>query len=51
MKHTVTLTITSLLSMLLTTFHHSDEIVRGWSRKGSTTSFRWGLLLVWLYGT
>jgi hypothetical protein len=51
MKHQVTLTITSLLSILLFSFHWTDEVVRGIER-GGVESF-WGLLIlaVWLFGT
>jgi hypothetical protein len=39
MKHSVMLTIASLLSILLLTFHLSDDIIRaGWKREGSQTS-------------
>jgi hypothetical protein len=34
MKHTVALTITSLLTLLFTTFHLADDIVRGFSPGG-----------------
>ncbi len=34
MKHTVTLTITSLLSILFFTFHLADDIVRGMEKGG-----------------
>ena len=37
MKHSVMLTITSLLSVLLFTFHLTDDIVRGGNREGSKT--------------
>ena len=37
MKHNVMLTITSLLSVLLFTFHLTDDIVRGGNREGSQT--------------
>lgn len=51
MKLNATLTVTSLLSILLFTFHLSDDIVRGFEPGG----FRHisGILtaVVWLYGT
>ncbi|MDX6444365.1 MAG: hypothetical protein QOH71_1439 [Blastocatellia bacterium] len=52
MKHNVTLTITSLLSILFLTFHLADDIVRGFE-KGGLTNLVGGVLIsvVWLYGT
>jgi hypothetical protein len=38
MKHTSTLTITSLLSILFTTFHLTHDIVRGMSPGGLSKS-------------
>jgi hypothetical protein len=51
MKHTVTLTITSLLSMLLFGLHWADEVARG--LEPGTVSALGGILIlvVWLYGT
>ena len=51
MKRQVTLTITSLLSILLFSFHWSDEISRG--MEPGTVSAVGGLLIlaVWLCGT
>jgi len=37
MKNSVMLTITSLLSILLFTFHLTDDIVRGVEKGGSQT--------------
>ena len=37
MKHTGTLTITSLLSILFTAFHLTDDIVRGMEPGGVST--------------
>ena len=49
MKHTATLTVTSLLSILLTTFHLTDDYVRGIS-KGDLTGFPVLVVLaVWAY--
>jgi hypothetical protein len=51
MKHNVTLTITSLFSILLATFHLTDDIVRGFEPGGFkhiSTLLTFG---VWLYGT
>lgn len=51
MKHRVTLTITSLLSILLFSFHWADEVARG--LEPGTVSAVWGLLIlaVWLSAT
>ena len=50
MKHRVTLTITSLLSILLFSLHWADEISRG-LEKGTMSSFGGLLILaVWLCG-
>jgi len=50
MKHRVTLTITSLLSILLFSLHWADEISRGLER-GTMSSFGGLLILaVWLCG-
>jgi hypothetical protein len=51
MKQSVTLTITSLLSILLTTFHLSDDIVRGFEPGGFKHISGILMLVVWLYGT
>ena len=51
MKHNVTLTITSLLSILLMTFHLSDDIVRGFEPGGVRNTIGVLLLVIWLYGT
>lgn len=51
MKHTVTLTITSLLSVLFTTFHLTDDIVRGMSPGGLSNLPVVLVLAVWLYAT
>jgi hypothetical protein len=51
MKHKVTLTITSLLSILFMAFHLTDDIVRG-IEPGTLSNFTGVLILVvWLYGT
>ena len=52
MKHNLELTIASLLSILLMTFHLADDIVRGMAT--ATLSTLLGvvpILVVWLYGT
>jgi hypothetical protein len=45
------LTIASLLSILLVTFHFSDEIARGMERGGFNMLVGVLIMLVWLYGT
>ena len=46
------LAVTSLIAMLLTTFHHSDDVVRGMAPAGLTGNLVPVIfLLVWLYGT
>jgi len=50
LKHDVTLTITSLLSVLLFTFHLTDDIVRGIEPGGLNNLFGGSLIMVvWLY--
>ncbi|HSE38285.1 MAG TPA: hypothetical protein VLG74_13360 [Blastocatellia bacterium] len=51
MKRSVLLTITSLLSILLMTFHLSDEVVRGFEPGGVNNVTGALILVVWLYGT
>ena len=51
MKHSVMLTITSLLSILFMTFHLSDDIVRGFEPGGVKNITGVLMLVVWLYGT
>ena len=51
MKHTSTLTIFSLLTMLLFTFHLTDDIVRGFEPGGFRQISGMLTLVVWLYGT
>ena len=52
MNRNVMLTITSLLLLLLLTFHISDDIVRGWE-PGGVSNLVWTVLIsvVWLYAT
>ena len=51
MKTNVMLTITSLLSVLLFTFHLTDDIVRGWEPGGLSNLIGGSLIMVvWLYG-
>jgi len=51
MKNNVMLTIASLLTILLMTFHLTDDILRqgGMSQRGFLSSVL--ILVVWLYGT
>jgi hypothetical protein len=45
------LTIASLLSILLNTFHLADDIIRGMEKGGVSTLVAVPILVVWLYGT
>lgn len=51
MKHNVLLTIASLLSILFSTFHLSDDIIRGMEKGGLSNLVAVPMLVVWLYGT
>jgi hypothetical protein len=51
MKPNVLLTIASLLSILLLTFHLSDDIIRGMEKGGLSNLIAVPILVVWLYGT
>lgn len=51
MKHNLLLTIASLLSIILFTFHWADDIVRGMSPGGVINLVGVLILVVWLYGT
>lgn len=51
MKHQATLSIMSLLSILLFTFHWADDIVRGIATGGVSGLGGVLILVVWLYGT
>lgn len=50
MKQNLLLTITSLLSVLFTTFHLTDDIVRGFEKGGVSNLIAVPILVVWLYG-
>ena len=50
MKHTRLLTIMSLLSVLLFTFHLADDIVRGFEKGGVSNLTAIPIFVVWLYG-
>jgi hypothetical protein len=49
MKHRLTLTITSLLSILFTSFHFADDIVRGFEPGKVSNYGGVVILVVWLY--
>ena len=51
MKHNVMLTISSLVSILFMTFHHTDDIARGMAPGGVINLVVVLILVVWLYGT
>jgi hypothetical protein len=51
MKQSVLLTITSLISILLATFHLADDIVRGFEPGGFRNVSGMIMFVVWLYGT
>jgi len=51
MKDNVMLTIMSLLSILLGTFHLADDIARGMSPGGLLNLIAVVIFVVWLYGT
>lgn len=51
MKNNVMLTITSLLSILLLTFHLADDIVRGFEKGGVSNLIAVPIVVVWLIGT
>ena len=51
MKYNVMLTIASLLSIILLTFHLTDDIIRGMEKGGPSNLVAVPILVVWLYGT
>ena len=51
MKHSVMLTIASLLSILLFTFHLAHDIVRGYEPGKLTNLTAIPIFVFWLYGT
>ena len=51
MKNNALLSITSLLSILLFTFHMSDDIVRGFEPGGFKNLSAVLIVVVWLFGT
>ena len=51
MKPNAMLTIASLFSILLLTFHLSGDIIRGMEKGGASNLIAIPILVVWLYGT
>ena len=51
MKQSVLLTITSLLTILLLTFHLADDIVRGFEKGNVSNLIAVPIVVVWLYAT
>jgi hypothetical protein len=51
MKHNLYLTISSLLTLLLLTFHLADDIVRGFERGGLANLTAVPIVVLWLYAT
>jgi hypothetical protein len=51
MKHSVMLTIASLMSIVLMTFHLSGDIIRRMEKGGTSNLAALPILAVWLYGT
>ena len=51
MKDSVMLTIASLLSVLLFSFHLTDDIIRGFEKGGLSNLTAVPIFVVWLYGT
>ena len=51
MKHNVILTITSMLTLLFTSFHHADDVVRGFAPGKFANIIPIVFLLIWLYVT
>jgi hypothetical protein len=51
MKHNLSLTIASLLSILFFTFHLADDIIRGFEKGGVSNLTAIPIFVVWLYGT
>jgi hypothetical protein len=51
MTHRITLTITSLFSALLATFHLADDVVRGFEAGGPEMYIGMLIAVAWLYAT
>lgn len=51
MNRSVLLTITSLLTILLMSFHFTDDVVRGFEPGGVKNVIGVVIMVIWLYGT
>jgi hypothetical protein len=51
LKNNIVLTITSLLSILFSTFHLADDIVRGFEKGGLSNLTAAPMVVFWLFGT
>ena len=51
MKHSIVLTTTSLLSIVLLSLHLTDDIVYGTDRSPALNVMVVAILVIWLYGT
>ena len=51
MKNTITLTVTSLLTILLSSFHLADDVVRGFEPGGTSNYIGVVIMVVYLYAT
>ena len=51
MRHNIALTVASLLSIVFTTLHVADDIVRGLEKGGLSSLIVVPILVIWLYGT
>jgi hypothetical protein len=50
-RHNIALTVASLLSIVFTTLHLADDIVRGMESGGPSNLIVVPILVIWLYGT
>ena len=51
MKQSVILTITSLLTLLFLSFHHADDVVRGFAPGKFSNLIPIVFMVIWLYGS
>ena len=51
MKHNITLTVTSLLTILFSSFHLADDVVRGFEPGGTSNYIGIVIMSVFLYAT
>jgi hypothetical protein len=51
MKQSVMLTITSLLTLLFLSFHHADDVVRGFAPGKFSNLIPIVFMVIWLYGS